>query len=299
MNRRFFLRQSSALTAGIASLGWTSLPRIFSNPPTYKLGLQLFTVRDAMAADPEGTLKKLKKMGYEDFEIYGYDSIKDEIYGYPIARFKQLLDQLELTTTSGHYGFSDYFDATTEELRAFVDQCIHTAKRLESAYITWPWVHPDRRNPEGFSKLADLLNTIGQQITQAGLGFAYHNHGYEFEDWNGTTGHDILMAKTNSEWVKLQMDLYWVVHSGRTPKELVAAHPGRYVMWHIKDMDKITRDYTELGNGSIDYTAILPDPKIAGLEYYYLEQGGNFAVNSMKSVATSIRYFKKHLVQQF
>ena len=91
------------------------------------------------------------------------------------------------------------------------------------------------------------------------------------------------------------MDMYWAVHSGTTPKALVAEQPGRYVMWHIKDMDTITRDYTELGNGSIDYVSMLPDPVAAGLEYYYIEQGGNFAENSMQSVATSIAYFKKHL----
>ena len=66
-------------------------------------------------------------------------------------------------------------------------------------------------------------------------------------------------------------------------------------MWHIKDMDKVTRDYTELGNGSIDYTQILPDPEKSGLKYYYIEQGGNFAVNSMESVATSALFFKKNL----
>ncbi len=92
------------------------------------------------------------------------------------------------------------------------------------------------------------------------------------------------------------MDLYWVMHSSKlSPIELVKQQPGRYVMWHIKDMDKVTRDYTELGNGSIDYTKILPDPKEAGLQYYYLEQGGNYAENPMKSAANSAAYFKKHL----
>ena len=111
-------------------------------------------------------------------------------------------------------------------------------------------------------------------MTEAGIGFAYHNHGYEFDDWGGTTGFEIILAETNPDWVKLQMDMYWAVHSGTTPKALVAEQPGRYVMWHIKDMDTITRDYTELGNGSIDYVSMLPDPVAAGLEYYYIEQGG-------------------------
>ena len=94
--------------------------------------------------------------------------------------------------------------------------------------------------------------------------------------------------------------MYWVMHSSNfTPKELVDAQPGRYVLWHIKDMDKISRDYTELGNGSIDYLVHLPDPQKSGLEYFYIEQGGNFTVNSMESARTSAEYFKEHLQRFF
>jgi sugar phosphate isomerase/epimerase len=80
-----------------------------------------------------------------------------------------------------------------------------------------------------------------------------------------------------------------------SPKELVEKQPGRYVMWHIKDMDKVTQDYTELGNGSIDYTQVLPDPSRSGLAFYYLEQGGNFAHSSMQSITDSAAYFKERL----
>ena len=291
MKRRYFLQQS-ALGAGLTLV----FPHLaFSTPLKYKLGLQLFSVRDAMANDPLDTLKKLKAMGYQDFEIYGFDPRTETIYGYNISEFKAVLDELGLTTTSGHYGFSDYFNAPEEELRWFVDQCIKAAKTLASTYITWPWIHPDYRNAKDFQRLAVLLDRIGKQVTEAGLGFAYHNHGYEFEDWGGTTGFDIILENTNPNWVKLQLDMYWAVHSGTTPKAIVAQQPGRIVMWHIKDMDKRSRDYTELGNGSIDYVSMLPDPEESGLVYYYIEQGGNFSINSMESAATSITYFKKHL----
>lgn len=92
--------------------------------------------------------------------------------------------------------------------------------------------------------------------------------------------------------------MYWIIHSSNTtPKELVRDQPGRYVMWHLKDMDKITRDYTELGNGSIDYATILPDPIDSGLEFYYIEQGGNYTHNPMRSIADSAKYFKKYLYE--
>ena len=90
--------------------------------------------------------------------------------------------------------------------------------------------------------------------------------------------------------------MYWVMNASKyTPKELIDQQPGRYVMWHLKDMDKVTRDYTELGQGSIDYVKILSNLPTSGLEYYYLEQGGNFAHSPMQSVEVSARYFKKHL----
>lgn len=292
MKRRDFVDQIITI-GGMALVG---IPQIACTTPSkYKMGLQLFTVRDVMAKDPIQTLKKVKALGYEDFETYGFNPETEKIYGFTVSEFKQVLDDLNLTTTSGHYGFSDYFHATEAELNRFVDQCIHASNILDAPYITWPWVHPERRNAESFKRLADKLNHIGEQVRAAGLNFAYHNHGYEFQNWGGTTGHEILMKITDKNLVKLQMDMYWVVHSGKTPKELVDQQPGRYTMWHIKDMDKITRDYSELGNGSIDYTKLLPDPLKSGLEFYYIEQGGNFAVNSIKSVATSARYFKKNL----
>jgi len=149
---------------------------------------------------------------------------------------------------------------------------------------------------KGFEILVDKLNIIGKHVNQAGLGFAYHNHGFEFENHDGSNGYDLILSATDPELVKLQMDMYWVMHAGTTtPIELVQKHPNRYVMWHIKDMDVATRDYTELGNGSINYLNILPDPVESGLEYYYIEQGGNFSKSALASAAESGKYLKKHL----
>ena len=167
---------------------------------------------------------------------------------------------------------------------------------MESKYITWPWISPEQRTIETYKLMSNKLNIIGEQITDAGLGFAYHNQGFEFDDHNGENGFDIIISETDPSLVKLQMDMYWVMHSSNyTPKQLIDHQPGRYVMWHIKDMDKITRDYTELGNGSIDYIDILPDPVKSGLEFYYIEQGGNFLDSSIKSAAFSANYFKNNL----
>ncbi|NHF59944.1 sugar phosphate isomerase/epimerase [Flavobacteriaceae bacterium TP-CH-4] len=263
----------------------------------YPMGLQLFTVRDAMAKDPAATLRQVKDLGYDDLEIYGYDAEKNSYYGYKASDFKELLNDLGLTVSSGHYAFSDYFDKSSDELKRYVDQCVEGASTLGTSYITWPWLAPEYRSLESYKVLAEKLNVIGERVHKAGLGFAYHNHDFEFaEHEEGQIGYDIILRETDPLLVKLQMDLYWVMHSSKkSPAAWIAEQPGRYVMWHIKDMDTLTRDYTELGNGSIDYVDILSNINMDALEYYYLEQGGNFAHSSMQSISDSAAYFKQHL----
>lgn len=292
-NRRNFLKKAGFLTA--ASI--MPLPNFaFTEKSKFKMGLQLFTIRDAMATNPLETLKAVAALGYQDLETYGYDGEKDMYYGYRSADFKKILEDLQLTATSGHYGFSDYFKSSDDTMKRFVDQCITGAKALGKSYITWPWLAPEFRSIENFKILAEKLNGIGEQVTEAGLGFAYHNHDFEFTDHHGEQGYSSILYDTDPELVKLQMDMYWVEHSSKlSPKQLIENHPGRFVMWHIKDMDKVTRDYTELGNGSIDYVTLLSNIDTDALEYYYLEQGGNFAQSSMQSITDSAAYFKKHL----
>ena len=298
MNRRSFLQLSSA-----ASMA-TTLPMMsFMNAPNpkFKLGYQLFSIRDAMAEDPIATLKALKKMGYEDFEHYGFDADKNTYYGFPIKEFKTRLDDLGLTFSSGHYVFSPFIAESDDTFKQFLDACIEGALIMNSNYITWPIIGEEFRTVDGFKKAAEKINLAGEHVSKAGLGFAYHNHGYEFDLLDDSqTGYEIIVTETDPTLVKLQMDMYWVMHAQKTtPKKLVEEHPNRYVMWHLKDMHKVSRDYTELGNGSIDYTSILPDPFTTGLEFFYIEQGGNFTENSTKSAEFSANYYKQRLAQYF
>jgi sugar phosphate isomerase/epimerase len=291
MNRRDFIISSSMV------LGAPLLSHAFvGGARPLKMGLQLFTIRDALAKDLHGTLKTVASLGYQDLETYGFEPASNKYYGIDASAFKSMLDRLQLTTSSGHYDFYRYFGQSEDALRRYVDQCIQGAKTLGQKYITWPWLDPESRTIDRFKILAQTLNRVGEQVNKAGLGFAYHNHDYEFTDQQGVNGYDVLLADTDASLVKLQIDLYWVMHSSRlTPAELFRKQPGRFVMWHIKDMDRKTRDYTELGNGSIDYTTILPDASLSGLQYYFLEQGGNFAVNSMQSIRDSAGYFNANL----
>lgn len=295
MDRRSFIKN-----AGLAALVPTLSPMSFKMPATFNMGYQLFSVRDALAKDAVPTLAKLKAMGYQHFEAYGYDDVANKFYGHPAGELQLILEDLGLEMTSGHYNFTAYLDESADGRRRYVDRCIVGATALNSKYITWPWISPEQRTLENFKKMVGQLNEIGEQVTSAGLGFAYHNHGFEFEDHDGENGFDIITGRTDPNLVKLQMDMYWVMHAGmRTPKDIVAAHPGRVTMWHIKDMHKLSRDYTELGNGSLDYNDLLPDPEESGLEYHYLEQGGNYTHDSMTSAADSAGYFKEHLHGRF
>lgn len=295
MNRRDFIAATGlAATAGLLTSFDMHLPK-----PKFKMGLQLFTIRDAMAKDVKGTLQKAAALGYQDLETYGFDPDNVSYYGIKAKDFGMLLQELKLTTSSGHYDLFKYLNVSDAALLKYVDKCIEGALATQQKYITWPWLDPNDRNIESFQRLADRLNIIGTHVNKAGLGFAYHNHDFEFVDHEGKTGYQIIMEETDADVVKLQMDLYWVARaSGQPPSYYFNKQPGRFVMWHIKDMDKVNKDYTELGRGSIDYTKILPDYKLAGLEYYFLEQGGNFRTNnSMDSITESAAYFKKNLIR--
>lgn len=295
MNRRNFIENTGILTLS-ALLPLPTYSIVGENK--YKMGLQLYTIHQDMTKDTIATLKAAKAMGYEDFETFGFDGEKGTYYGYTAKEFKKILEDLQITTNSGHYGFSSYLSKSDDELKRFVEQCINGAHAVDMKYIVWPYIAPEQRTLDNFKLMSKKLNIIGEQVTASGIGFAYHNHGFEFIDQGGENGFDIILKETDPSLVKLQMDMYWVMNSSKhTPKELISKQPGRYVMWHLKDMDKVTRDYTELGNGSIDYVKILPNPVESGLKYYYLEQGGNYAHSPMQSVADCAKYFKKNLQQ--
>src|SRR6056297_65737 len=297
MKRRTFVKHSGlAATAGL--LPFTTFN--MNEKKSYKMGLQAFTIRDAMAKDLLGSLKTVKSLGYEDLELYGFDADKIAYYDQSAEDFKMILSDLGLSSSSCHYGFSDYINAPKDDLTKFVDKCIKGALALNHSYITWPWMAPEQRTLETFERLPNMLNTIGEQVNDAGLGFAYHNHDFEFHTYGEHTGFDMILNGTEPSLVKIQLDLYWAVHSAnKTPKELISMAPERFVMWHIKDMDKITRDYSELGNGSIDYCEMIPTLDTSALEFYYLEQGGNFAENSLQSITDSADFFKKNLRKYF
>jgi sugar phosphate isomerase/epimerase len=291
ISRRTFVRQAGAAASGLV------FP-VFQARRRHKLGLQLYTMRAAMARDVEGTLERVAGMGYEEVETYGFDPEGIRYYGLAGQAFAQRLRDHNLTSPSGHYDLNRFVSSTVDDLKRYVDRCVEGAHALGQDYITWPLLDPDSRTIEKFKVAAERLNVAGAQIKKAGLQLAYHNHDFEFVEQNGQIGYDIILAETDPALVKLQMDLYWIAHGSKlTPRQWFERQPGRFVMWHVKDMHRTSRDYTEVGNGTIDFTRIWPDASRAGMKHFFVEQGGNFTFDPFRSIADSADYVKRVLLK--
>lgn len=292
ISRRIFLRRAAAIAAV------PSLPAALQ-PRRYKLGLQLYTLRAAMRQDVAGTLTRVAGMGYEEFETYGFDPDGLRYYGMPAQEFAQRLRDLNLTTPSGHYDLNRFASSSPDDLHRYLDRCAQGAQALGQTYITWPLLDPPDRTIERFKTVAERLNLAGERLRKAGLQLAYHNHDFEFVEQDGQIGYDVIIKGTDPALVKLQMDLYWIARGSKlTPNEWFERQPGRFVMWHVKDMHPTSRDYTEVGNGTIDFRPIWRDASLAGLRHFFVEQGGNFTHDPFRSVSDSAEYVKRVLLRQ-
>jgi len=227
----------------------------------------------------------------------GIDPAKLTYYGLPAKEFAQRLKDLNITTPSGHYDLQDFLKSSADDLNRYVDQCAAGAHLLGQSYVTWPTLGPGSRPLDVYKLVAERLNLIGARLAKAKLQLAYHNNNGDFLEQNGQTGYDIILKETDPKLVRLQVDVYWLVHDAKEPPHYwFKRAPGRFDMWHVKDLHKVSRNYTELGNGTIDYTKIWPDAAMSGMTHFFVEQGGNFAVNAMQSAADGMAYVKKYLM---
>jgi sugar phosphate isomerase/epimerase len=293
VNRRTFMKQAGSLAS--AAMVLPVLPSR-QTPRRYKFGLQLFTVNRLMNQDAAGSLQRVAAMGYEEVETYGLDVDALSYYRVPARDFLRRLQDLNLTTPSGHYDLQRFLNAPADDMNRYVDRCAEGARILGQQYITWPYLEPATRTLDTYKLVAERLNSIGARLAKSGLQVAYHNGGGEFIAQKGQVPYDIILKETDPSLVKLQIDLYWLSHdTSQQPREWFKRAPGRFEMWHIKDMHKVSRDYTELGNGTIDYTRIWPDAAMSGMKHFFVEQGGNFAVDAMQSAADGMAYVKRYL----
>lgn len=286
--RNFLINTSLAATAVLA------LPSLAFSMDKKEIGLQLYTLREELPKNVKQTLEKVAASGYTAVETYGF-SIKDQFWGLSPKDLKKILDDNNLKAVSGHYNLGSYlYDGNTSELIA----AIEAAKILKSEFLTVPWIdEPFRKNIDDYKKIALRLNHAAKMCADAGLKLAYHNHDFEFQKHNGITGYEILLKETDKNLVYFELDLYWVVRSGNDPLQLFKENPGRFKMWHVKDMDKNNQALnTEVGSGLIDFKPFFKEAKQSGMVHLFVEQENNFAGDSFQSIKTSCDFISKELL---
>ena len=287
--RRNFLKQAGLLSA----LSLLQPEALFARPATLKVGLQLYTLREYIGQDVKGVLAKVARAGYTEVETYGYNP-QSHFWGLTPKDFKAALAANSLTTSSGHYEFNDFMrDGQADALKPYLE----AARTCGQAYIVVPHLGSQlRKTPEDFKILADRLNQAGALCKSAGLKLAYHNHDFEFKPVNGVMLFDVLLRETDPALVDFELDLYWVVRAGQDPIKMLEAHPKRFAMWHVKDMDRTEPAHnTEVGNGSIDFKKIFQHAQASGLKHLFVEQE-YFAKDAFQSIAQSAAYIKKELL---
>lgn len=289
-HRRDFVKQAGLLAAAACVQPAWALAA--APAPKYKAGLQLYSLRDYIGQDVKGVLAKVAKAGYQQVETYGYSPEK-QFWGLRPAEFKAVLAANGLTTPSGHYDLGDYLRTGNEALLA---PAIAAAQACGQQYLIVPYLDEQlRATPADFRALATKLNQAGARCKAAGLRLGYHNHDFEFKPLGGTTLYQVLLQETAPALVAFELDIYWVVRAGQDPAQLLQAHPGRFPLWHVKDMDKANHDLnTEVGSGTIDYRRLMAYAGAAGLQYPIMEQE-NFVLNAYQSIAQSAAYMRKKL----
>src|ERR1700757_4939298 len=252
MDRRTFLGTMTAATLVARRLGVAADERKIK-----KVGLQLYSVRDAMKTDFDTTLAKVSKIGYREVEFAGY-------FGHSPKDVKAALERVGLVSPSSHTPY----DSLGEKFPAVLEG----AKIIGQSYIVCPFVdEKTRQQPGGWKQIAETLNRAGETAHKAGVQFAYHNHSFEFEPVNGKLPYDMLLAETDANLVKMEMDLFWAVKGGADPLAYFNRYPGRFALVHVKGMSK-NGEMTEVAaDNSIDWKAIFAQSGKAGIQHYFVE----------------------------
>jgi len=298
--RRSFLKSSSLFSAGV--LAAPSLSSFFEKG-TKDIGLQLYTVRDAMQADPVATLAKVAQIGFNSLEGATYTGTQ-KFYGMDPKTFAGVLKNNGLVMRSCHYRLGE--DGTGAVLTDGVfkgtilhewQKAVDDAAALGIKYMVCAWLSPkERLGLDHYKKMAGDFNKAAEACSKAGIQFCYHNHDFEFEQQDGKYPYDVLLDDTDKEKVKMEMDLYWVSKAGQDPIKLINAHPGRFPLWHLKDMDNTpAHSFTEVGNGTIDFKKIFAHAHTAGMKHFFVEQD-KCPGSPFDSITKSITYIKKNLV---
>jgi sugar phosphate isomerase/epimerase len=287
-------RRDFIINSGLALGALAIAPSLAFSGKSKNIGLQLYTLRESFPKDVKGVLEYVAKSGYKEVETYGFSAEKG-FFGTSAKDFKKILTDNGLKAPSGHYDFNSFIKDNNAD---FLKNCIECANQLGSEYITVPYLDEQLRSElDSYKRIAQKINEAAVLCKQSGLKLAYHNHDFEFKKFGNQTGYDILLQETDKKLVDFELDLYWVIRSGNDPVQMFKANPGRFTMWHVKDMDKSKAEWnTEVGEGSIDFKPIFAEAKLSGMKHFFVEQETNYSPNPTDSVKTSWDFVAKNLI---
>lgn len=274
--RRTFIKGISA-----AALAGLIAPKIMlGNRKARTIGIQLYTLRDMIEDNLEEVLEVVSDIGYSTIESAGYKDRK--FYNYYPNEFKTLVEDYGLKHISTHAKFT-LIDAP---------KVIEDTLESGAQYLILPWLkESERKTIDDYKKLAEELNRIGSLCTASGLKFGYHNHDFEFYDIGGIIPYNVLLENTDPENVCMELDIFWIFKAGFNPQEYFDLYPGRFKLWHIKDMDESSEmKFAPVGKGIINFQGIFKQKEKAGLEYGFVEQDAHFDEDPVLNIKNSYRY---------
>ena len=284
-SRREFLKTSALSVAGFSLLSselWAGPKK----PMPRNIGVQLWSVKEDMMKDAKGTLEKVAKMGYKQVEGFGYADGK--FFGVPTNDYAKLLANNGLKMPSAHLGMSskDYVNGGMSD--AF-KKGVEDAKKVGQKYVICPYMVDEDRTKGKL--MAEMFNKAGEHCKTLGLKFGYHNHDFEFKEYDGVTMYKTLLDNTDKGLVTFEMDLYWVKYANQNPGDWFKKYPGRFTHFHVKDHDPVKNVSVEVGEGDINFQQIFNN-KLSGAKYFIVELEA-FKRTPLEGIEISLNNLKK------
>ncbi len=273
-------RREFLMASGTLALGYLLPPHTAKTSARVKnVGIQLYTVRKEMLTDAVGTLKQLAKTGYKELE--SARSEKGNYYGLQPKEIRKITKDLGMTLRSGHVHIDENWQRS-------VDQAAEAGQN----YLICSSLPSRGQTIENYQRVADTFSKAAEDCKKAKLVFGYHNHDYEFEKVNGQVLYDILLDKTEPNLVTMELDLGWVIATGNDPVTYFNKYPGRFPLWHLKDMSKTKKESTEFGKGQINILSMLQNAGKSGMKYFFVEQE-EYSGTALESTKYNYDYLMK------
>jgi len=290
-SRREFIKVSAA--GALGALVFSNYSCKNSGTKVPGIMLQLYSIRDAMAADVPGSLKKVADIGYKYLELADYNKDTRKFYGYEPAQFKKLANDLGMEVLSSHAQVEGE-GITLDNARMMAED--HS--KLGVKYCLQPWIVEEMRTTlDSYRRMAANWNQIGKITREFGIQFGYHNHNFEFGPLEGKIPYfDVMLADLDKDLVTMELDIFWTTKAGYNPVDIIKKYPGRFQLFHMKDMYKkeapffevIKDDIAPVGAGVINFREILAVKDIAGMKYMVVEEDQSRNGTMFEDIKTSL-----------